>query len=73
VKERFLVVDDYGMGGIWAYLLAESAEQIGERYPTLNIVTETPDWLEGKEGDLPELDVNDDSDEWLAALRRERN
>lgn len=70
MKQRFLVVDDYGMGGVWAYLWAESESQIRERYPTLQVVHETPVWLQRADAELTELDVDDDSDEWLAALRR---
>jgi hypothetical protein len=73
MKTRFLVVDDYGMGGIWAYVLAESAEEIKARYPTLQIVTEVPGWVQREDANLPEFDSEDDSNEWLAALRRERN
>jgi len=30
-KEKYLVVDDYGSGGIWFVLLADSEAQIHER------------------------------------------
>ncbi len=30
-KARFLIVDDYGMGGIWGYVLARSAEEAAAR------------------------------------------
>jgi hypothetical protein len=44
-KRPFLVVYDYGQGGIWMYLYAESAEQIAERYPGLTVITEWRDWM----------------------------
>lgn len=44
-KKPFLVVDDYGMGGIWMYVCARSADQITERYPDLTVITEWRDWM----------------------------
>lgn len=56
MKQRFLVVDDYGMGGIWAYLWAESEREIREKYPTLQIIKEAPDWLRRAGAKVPEFD-----------------
>jgi hypothetical protein len=30
-KTRFLIVDDYGMGGIWGHVLARSADEAADR------------------------------------------
>lgn len=49
VKQRFLVVYDYGMGGVWAYVEAESAEEIVEKFPELSVVSETPAWMSEKD------------------------
>ncbi len=68
MKQRFLVADDFGMGGVWAYLWAESEDEIRRNYPALQIVNETPDWLKRGDAKVSELDVDDDSDERLAAL-----
>ena len=43
--EEFLVVYDYGMGGLWAYVRAPSAESIETEYPELKIISERPSWL----------------------------
>ena len=34
MRRSFLVLYDYGQGGVWAYLLADSAEQIQTRFPS---------------------------------------
>lgn len=45
MKQRYLAVYDYGMGGIWAFIFAESPQQIVERYPELKVVSESPAWI----------------------------
>lgn len=39
---EFYVLYDYGQGGLWAILVAESAEQVRERFPQLKIFEEAP-------------------------------
>jgi hypothetical protein len=76
VKTKFLVVYDYGTGGAWALLLADSAEQVRERFPELQIVTQWPAWLTGdQERHLRErmtIDIDDTDNVFLAALVRGR-
>jgi hypothetical protein len=45
MRQDFLVVYDYGTGGAWAVLRADSPEQVRERFPELRIVTQRPAWL----------------------------
>jgi hypothetical protein len=45
MKTKHLVVYDYGQGGRWAFVLADSAQAIKQRYPELRVVTETPAWM----------------------------
>jgi hypothetical protein len=46
VKHEFVVVDDYGTGGIWGLIAAGSAEDIERRYPALRVVTiGNPAWV----------------------------
>jgi hypothetical protein len=45
MTDRFLVVCDYGQGGVWAYVLAPSRAEIVERYPELVVVDEPPAWM----------------------------
>jgi len=52
----FLVAYDYGTGGLWAVVLAQSGDEITDRYPELVIADEPPAWM---------------SDDRLAQLRAE--
>jgi len=45
MKRRYLGVYDYGQGGRWALVLAESAEEIRIRFPELEVVNERPGWM----------------------------
>jgi hypothetical protein len=38
-------VSDYGHGGSWALIRAESDEQIRRLYPELHVVKERPPWM----------------------------
>ena len=62
-KRRFLVNYDYGMGGVWAFVLAESEEDLVDRFPELTVVTEPPDWLTESEAkhlaDTLTVDIDD--------------
>jgi hypothetical protein len=44
---KFLVVDDYGTGGIWFVLLADSADEIRRVLPTIGVYPSgvKPDWM----------------------------
>jgi len=44
-KQRFLVVYDYGTGGVWGLLSARTEEEITERFPSLEIVADRPSWM----------------------------
>lgn len=48
-SEDYLVVLDYGMGGLWAVVRAESKDQIGELYPELKVVEHRPVWMDDTE------------------------
>ena len=45
MKERFLVVYDYGQGGVWAFIAARSRSEVERRFPELTVVPETPPWM----------------------------
>jgi hypothetical protein len=78
MKRRFLVCHDYGMGGIWAYLLADSEQQILDRFWGLMVHHEIPQWfseediadLESRVYDIDQLDVADPNTRWLLKLRK---
>lgn len=42
---EFLVAYDYGMGGLWAVVIAPSADAITARYPEVAVVEERPHWM----------------------------
>jgi hypothetical protein len=45
-KQQFIVLDDYGTGGIWGLIAAESADAITRRYPRLRVITiGDPAWV----------------------------
>ena len=45
-KTAFLVVHDYGMGGVWAVIRAENAQDVSGKYPELESVSERPGWMD---------------------------
>src|SRR5260370_4154646 len=73
---EFLAVYDYGTGGVWVYLLADSAAQIHERYPELRVVSDRPDWLTGEEDrrlrERMTIGIDDTQNKFLAALLQQR-
>lgn len=64
MKRRFLTIYDYGMGGVWQYVHAESTEEITAKYPALEIVNELPAAM--KDLKLREYDIDDIPDEVMA-------
>ena len=59
-RSRYLVVYDYGAGGVWAYVVARSADEIVSRFPELQIVHERPKWMSDHDErrlDLLDLDA----------------
>jgi len=72
-KQAFLVVYDYGQGGRWAWIRADSAKSILQRYPELKIIDELPDWLTSSGApNLREYDLEDPPAGLLAALIAQR-
>jgi hypothetical protein len=75
-KTDFLVGYDYGTGGVWAYLLADSPDEIAQRYPELQVISERPSWMsDDEERGIRErmtIDIDDEANEFLAALRSSR-
>lgn len=71
MKRPFLTFYDYGQGGVWLFLLAESEEQIRERYPDLQIAEKPPPSLDEEQlADIRArtLDIDDETDPFLAAF-----
>ena len=63
MKRPFLVVYDYGMGGLWAYVWAESEDQIAEKLDA-EVVRELPEWLLNHKPGVTSVDIDQPPD-WL--------
>ena len=48
-KHPFLVLYDYGMGGVWAVIHADEKSQISQKYPWLSVVEARPSWMTEQE------------------------
>jgi hypothetical protein len=64
VKRPFLVVHDYGMGGLWAYIWAESEDQITSKLD-VQVVSELPAWLIGGSA-VETFDIDGPLPDWLS-------
>lgn len=42
MNREFFVLHDYGQGGLWAIVLAGSAEQVRRRFPALQVFDAAP-------------------------------
>ena len=74
-KRRFLVVYDYGQGGVWAFVWARSQEELHEKFRDLTVVDAIPEWLSGDELENTERRMTFDVDDvkpgdWIAFLLR---
>jgi hypothetical protein len=73
-KRAFLVLHDYGMGGLWLYMTARSAEEITGRYPALVIVDEAPAWLTADLRErLPHYDIDEAPSGFLALVAEKKS
>jgi hypothetical protein len=73
MKPSHLAVYDYGTGGVWAVIVAESTEAIVLRYPVLKVVEQRPEWMGDAEFDqLRQYDLDGDADEFLRTPVAER-
>ncbi|MEV8215696.1 hypothetical protein [Leifsonia sp. NPDC077715] len=69
-KRRYLVVYDYGMGGLWGLLLARSEADISLRYPELTVVDARPAWMSPEDfARIERLDAYDIDDAPTGMLR----
>lgn len=75
MKTKFLAVYDYGTGGVWAVVAAESKDEIVEKYPVLTIFDERPSWMTAEDyGSIvatASFDIEDEPPMWLVTAMRE--
>jgi hypothetical protein len=70
-KKQFLVVHDYGMGGLWALIQARSKEDILSRFEDIELVDPCPVWMsDGRLGTLECFDIDHEPPAWLAMLKK---
>jgi hypothetical protein len=74
-KQRYLVVYDYGQGGVWAFVWARSAPEIEDTFRDLKVVEDMPSWLAGDALARTEQRMTFDvdaiqPDEWIAKFLR---
>jgi hypothetical protein len=76
MKTELLAAYDYGTGGVWVYLLADSAAQIHERFPELRVVSDRLNWLTNEQDrrrrERMTIDIDDTENRFLAALLQQR-
>jgi hypothetical protein len=67
MRQKFLVLYDYGQGGLWAHLIADSEEQIRTRHPELVVMENPPVWMSAEEErQLVTIDIDEVKGTWLA-------
>ena len=62
MKKAFLVLYDYGQGGVWAYLLADSIDEIRRKFPQLRVYERPPDWMDHAEAESLRVSMTIDND-----------
>ena len=73
MKQKFLVVHDYGTGGLWCVMAARSEAEIAEKFPGLKVIKERPRWMRDDDYQRIEasnsFDIDDDPPKsWLSKL-----
>lgn len=75
-KLPFLVLYDYGMGGVYAIIYASAKSEILHKYPMLDVLETRPEWMTN---DLYEttranrsFDIDDEPTGWLLTVLDER-
>jgi hypothetical protein len=76
VKAPHLVCYDYQHGGVWAFVLAGSPDEITKKYPELQVVDSTPAWMTQAVIDRLQstmtIDIDDAGNPFFAALVKQR-
>jgi hypothetical protein len=69
MKKNFLVVYDYGMGGVWAIIRARTKEEITQKYPMLIVRDSRPSAMTDEDFNVISLnetyDIDDPPTGWL--------
>lgn len=57
-KSRYLVLHDYGMGGLWWWIHARSAREVLEAFAEVEVI-DSPEAIERADRDLTEVDIDE--------------
>jgi hypothetical protein len=74
MKKAYLVLYDYGMGGVWSVIHARSKEQINAKYPSLIVWDHPrPNWMTDewyhRISSARTFDIDEEPTGWLRAVR----
>ena len=72
MKKPYLVLHNYGQGGLWAYVRAESPADIEAAFRDLEVIDTPPSWLTVEEQRNLQIYDIDQPAGWLAMLARAR-
>jgi hypothetical protein len=77
MKKDFLVVYDYGMGGVWAFIKARTKEEITQKYPELIVYNdqELPAWMSdeycNRIRSIATFEIDDPPSGWLLEMAKQ--
>jgi hypothetical protein len=57
-KQRYLVLHDYGMGGLWWWIHARSAWEVRETFAEVEVIDSPADVARAESWDLAEVDID---------------
>ncbi|MCX4864822.1 hypothetical protein OHU11_16905 [Streptomyces sp. NBC_00257] len=57
-KHTFLVLHDYGMGGLWWWVRARSTREVRETFARVEVITDPETLARFKDEDLEEVDID---------------
>ena len=72
-KKRYLVLHDYGMGGLWWWVWAESPQEIVREVAEIEVVTAPEAVLGAETWSLEEVDLSGQDPNPLSILRAKRD
>jgi GNAT superfamily N-acetyltransferase len=71
-RPRYLVLYDYGMGGLWWWIRASSAEEITATFAEVEVISDAEAIARARERNLSELDIEDAKRGELASFHETR-
>jgi hypothetical protein len=76
MKNSFLVVHDYGMGGVWSIISARSKDEILQKYPMLSVCEARPNWMTDEHyrniAATRTIDIDEEPSGWLLSVSKKK-